>query len=116
MAFCGCRHVSAADYPRAGMDTLAETVARALAEDVGSGDVTTAATVAPEMRATALITQKAAGVIFGLQPARFVFESLDPSISFEALVDEGVWREGGEVARVSGSARALLTGERTALN
>jgi len=98
------------------MHTLSDPVARALAEDVGSGDVTTAATVAPDARATALITQKAPGVIFGLEPARLVFESLDPAISFEALVDEGVWREGGEVARVTGSARALLTGERTALN
>jgi nicotinate-nucleotide pyrophosphorylase (carboxylating) len=98
------------------MDSTADTVARALAEDVGSGDVTTAATVAPDARATALITQKAPGAIFGLEPARLVFESLDPSISFEPLVDEGVWRERGEVARVTGSARALLTGERTALN
>jgi nicotinate-nucleotide pyrophosphorylase (carboxylating) len=98
------------------MDSTLDTVARALAEDVGSGDVTTAATVAPDARATALITQKAPGAIFGLEPARLVFESLDPSISFEPLVDEGVWRERGEVARVTGSARALLTGERTALN
>jgi nicotinate-nucleotide pyrophosphorylase (carboxylating) len=98
------------------MDAIAETVARALAEDVGSGDVTTAATVAPDVRATALITQKAPGVIFGLLPAQLVFESLDPTIAFEQLVDEGVWREAGEVARVTGSARALLTGERTALN
>ncbi len=98
------------------MDAIAETVARALAEDVGSGDVTTAATVASNVRATALITQKAPGVIFGLLPAQLVFESLDPAISFEQLVDEGVWRERGEVARVTGSARALLTGERTALN
>ena len=98
------------------MDVIAETVARALAEDVGSGDVTTAATVAPDISASALITQKAPGVIFGLQPARLVFESLEPSVSFEALVDEGVWRRSGEVARVTGTARALLTGERTALN
>jgi nicotinate-nucleotide pyrophosphorylase (carboxylating) len=106
----------AADYPRADMDSTADTVARALAEDVGSGDVTTAATVAPDARATALITQKAPGVIFGLESARLVFESLDPSISFEALVDEGIWRPSGEVARLTGGARALLTGERTALN
>ena len=98
------------------MDVIAETVARALAEDVGSGDVTTAATVASDVRATALITQKAPGVIFGLQTAQLVFESLDPSISFDPLVEEGVWRQSGEVARVTGSARALLTGERTALN
>jgi nicotinate-nucleotide pyrophosphorylase (carboxylating) len=98
------------------MDTIADTVARALAEDVGTGDVTTAATVPPDARATALITQKAPGVIFGLTPAQVVFESLDPSIAFEALVDEGIWRQRGEVACVTGSARALLTGERTALN
>jgi nicotinate-nucleotide pyrophosphorylase (carboxylating) len=98
------------------MDAIADIVARALAEDVGSGDVTTAATVAPDARAVATITQKAPGVIFGLQPARLVFESLEPSIEFEALVAEGVWRERGEVARVTGGARALLTGERTALN
>jgi len=98
------------------MDAIADIVARALAEDVGSGDVTTAATVAPDARAVATITQKAPGVIFGLQPARLVFESLEPSIEFEALVAEGVWRERGVVASVTGGARALLTGERTALN
>jgi nicotinate-nucleotide pyrophosphorylase (carboxylating) len=98
------------------MDLIADTVARALAEDVGSGDVTTAATVAPDARATALITQKAPGVIFGVLPAQLVFESLDPAIVFEQLVDEGVWRQSGGVARVTGSAQALLTGERTALN
>jgi nicotinate-nucleotide pyrophosphorylase (carboxylating) len=98
------------------VDELAETVARALAEDVGSGDVTTVATVAPDARAVATITQKAPGVIFGLEAARLVFDSLEPSIEFEPLVAEGVWRERGEVARVTGGARALLTGERTALN
>ena len=98
------------------MDATAAIVARALAEDVGSGDVTTAATVPDDARATALITQKAAGVIFGLDPARAVFQSLDPASSFEPLVEQGIWRERGEVARVTGSARAILTGERTALN
>jgi len=98
------------------MDSTSETVARALAEDVGSGDVTTAATVAHDARATALITQKAPGVIFGLQPAALVFDSLDPTIVFEQLVDEGVWRQSGGVARLTGSAGALLTGERTAQN
>jgi nicotinate-nucleotide pyrophosphorylase (carboxylating) len=98
------------------VDELAELVARALAEDVGSGDVTTAATVSTDARAVATITQKAAGVIFGLEAARRVFAALQPSIEFEALVAEGVWRDSGEVARVTGGARALLTGERTALN
>ena len=99
------------------MDTIAEIVARALAEDVGSGDVTTAATVAPDARATALITQKAPGVIYGLDTAEAVFASLDAEARFERLVGEGDWREdGGPVLAVEGRTRALLSGERTALN
>lgn len=93
-----------------------EVVARALAEDVGSGDVTTAATVPEGARARATITQKAPGVVFGLDVAEQVFRQLDPSISFERLVEEGHWRERGPVLRIEGTARAILTGERTALN
>jgi nicotinate-nucleotide pyrophosphorylase (carboxylating) len=93
-----------------------ELVARALAEDVGDGDVTTAATVPAELRARALITQKAPGVVYGLDVAAQVFSSLDPGVEIERLVAEGQWREGGEVMRVEGLARAILTGERTALN
>jgi nicotinate-nucleotide pyrophosphorylase (carboxylating) len=93
-----------------------ELVARALAEDVGDGDVTTAATVSEEQRARALIPQKAPGVIYGLDLAEQVFSILDPDVEFERLVTEGEWREGGEVLRIEGRARAILTGERTALN
>jgi nicotinate-nucleotide pyrophosphorylase (carboxylating) len=93
-----------------------EVVRRALAEDVGSGDVTTAATVPEGVRARALITQKAPGAVFGLDVAEQVFAALDPGTSFERLSAEGVWREGGPVLRIEGSARAILTGERTALN
>jgi nicotinate-nucleotide pyrophosphorylase (carboxylating) len=97
--------------------SLSELVAAALAEDVGSGDVTTEATVAPDTRARALITQKAPGAIFGLEAAEAVFRSLDPGVHFERLVEEGIWREqGGPVLEIEGLARALLTGERTALN
>ena len=53
-------------------------VARALAEDVGAGDVTTAATVAPQRRALAVITQKAPGVLYGLTVATAVFRATDP--------------------------------------
>ena len=100
------------------METTAtdELVARALAEDVGAGDVTTAATVPADLRAHALITQKAPGVIYGLDVAAQVFASLDSDVAVEPLVAEGQWREGGEVMRVEGLARAILTGERTALN
>lgn len=97
-------------------DTIDEIVQRALAEDIGSGDVTTAATVPPQARARALITQKAPGVVFGLTVAERTFLTLDPDAELERLTDEGVWREGGEVMRVCGRAGALLTAERTALN
>jgi nicotinate-nucleotide pyrophosphorylase (carboxylating) len=93
-----------------------DLVARALAEDVGDGDVTTAATVPEELRARALVTQKAPGVVYGLDVAAEVFTALDPDIELERLVTEGQWREGGEVLRIEGRARAILTGERTALN
>jgi nicotinate-nucleotide pyrophosphorylase (carboxylating) len=97
-------------------DTIAEIVARALAEDVGDGDVTTAATVPAQARARAFITQKAPGVVFGLQAAGQTFRLLDPAMAFDALTDEGEWRDGGAVAELEGAARAILTGERTALN
>jgi nicotinate-nucleotide pyrophosphorylase (carboxylating) len=95
---------------------LAELVAVALAEDVGDGDVTTLATVPAAARATATITQKQPGVIFGLDAAQEAFRQLAGDVRFERLTAEGRWREGGPVARITGPARALLTGERTALN
>jgi nicotinate-nucleotide pyrophosphorylase (carboxylating) len=91
-------------------------VARALAEDLGDGDVTTAATVPSETRAQAVIRQKAPGVIYGLDVAEQVFRSLDPDAAFTREVPEGVWRERGEVLRIEARARAVLSGERTALN
>jgi nicotinate-nucleotide pyrophosphorylase (carboxylating) len=98
-------------------DELTELARRALREDVGEGDVTTTATVAADARARALITQRAPGVIFGLDVAERCFALLDPDVRFERLVEEGAWREqGGPVLSIEGSARALLTGERTALN
>jgi nicotinate-nucleotide pyrophosphorylase (carboxylating) len=96
---------------------LLALVRRALDEDVGPGDVTTEATVAADARARALVTQKAPGAIYGLEAAETAFGLLDPRGRCERLVQEGVWREaGGPVLSIAGSARALLTGERTALN
>jgi nicotinate-nucleotide pyrophosphorylase (carboxylating) len=96
---------------------VSELIDRALAEDVGDGDVTTEATVDPDARARATITQKAPGVISGLDVAEAVFRRLDPDAVVERLGPEGEWRDAGApVLRVEGSARALLTGERTALN
>jgi nicotinate-nucleotide pyrophosphorylase (carboxylating) len=98
------------------LNEVSEIIARALAEDVGSGDVTTAATVSPDARARAVITQKAPGVVFGLDVAEQVFRTLDPQVLLERLGPEGTWREGGTVLQAQGSARGLLTAERTALN
>lgn len=97
-------------------ESLDALVARALSEDVGSGDVTTDATVPADAKARATITQKQPGAIYGLDAAERVFAALDPQASFERLVEEGSWRESGPVLRIDGTARALLTGERTALN
>jgi len=96
--------------------TLEQVVQAALVEDVGSGDVTTEATVDADARAVARVTQKAPGVIFGLEAAEATFRALDRDAAFERRVDEGVWRDGGSVLDITGRARALLTGERTALN
>ncbi len=99
------------------MDELAALVSQALAEDVGGGDLTTCATVAADAEGNALITQKAPGVIFGLDVAERTFSLLDARARFERLVSEGRWRDaGGPVLRIHARARALLTGERTALN
>jgi nicotinate-nucleotide pyrophosphorylase (carboxylating) len=111
LAYAG--RVSAADPT----ESLVELVRRALAEDVGAGDVTTEATIPRGARARALIVQKAAGAVYGLDAAEACFAALAPGVRFERLVEEGHWRDqGGPVLSLEGSARALLTGERTAMN
>jgi nicotinate-nucleotide pyrophosphorylase (carboxylating) len=98
-------------------DQLLALVRDALEEDIGDGDVTTEATVDPAARARALIVQKAPGAIYGLDAAEAAFALLDPAVRYERLAGEGHWREqGGPVLALEGSAQALLTGERTALN
>jgi nicotinate-nucleotide pyrophosphorylase (carboxylating) len=99
------------------VDGLTALVKSALEEDIGTGDVTTVATVPEQASARALITQKAPGVIYGLRAVEIAFQLLDPDVRLERLVEEGVWREdGGPVLSVQGRARALLSAERTALN
>jgi nicotinate-nucleotide pyrophosphorylase (carboxylating) len=102
--------------PAVDAQAVSEIVARALAEDVGDGDLTTAATVPERATARAVVTQKAPGVVFGLDVAEETFRALDPGIELARVGEEGQWRDGGPVLRISGSARAILTGERTALN
>ncbi|MEA2243386.1 MAG: hypothetical protein QOD24_2942 [Solirubrobacteraceae bacterium] len=97
--------------------TLDQLVLRALAEDVGEADVTSEATVPASARAVATITQKAPGVVFGLDAAEATFMALDPDVTLERLGPEGGWAEPPQrVLRATGNARALLAAERTALN
>ncbi len=99
------------------MQPLDQLVLRALAEDVGALDVTSAATVPAGTRAVATITQKAAGVVFGLDAAEATFRAADPGVVLERLGPQGEWREPPAlVLRATGDARALLAAERTALN
>jgi nicotinate-nucleotide pyrophosphorylase (carboxylating) len=86
-----------------------------LAEDVGEGDLTTLAVVPEDAQLEASLLLEERGVVCGLEIAESVFRELDQSVLFEASTVDGAVTE-SEVARVAGNARALLTGERTALN
>ncbi|HKB68573.1 MAG TPA: carboxylating nicotinate-nucleotide diphosphorylase [Pyrinomonadaceae bacterium] len=96
---------------------ILDSVCRALAEDLGSGDATTNSIVQTSAKAKVQIVAKQSGVIAGLDIARTVFLQLDEQIVFTPRVSEGLLVSQGQLlADVSGSARALLTSERTALN
>ena len=89
----------------------------ALAEDAGAGDWTTRWTVPARARAAAEIRAKAKGVVAGLAPATAVFLRLDPRVEPDILItDGGRVTPGDLICRLAGPARALLTGERVALN
>ncbi len=98
-------------------DSLSALVARALAEDVGAGDLTSEATVPEGVLARARIVQKQQGVVFGLDVAAEVFLQVGAD-ELEPLAPEGEWRDDvpADIAAIEGPARALLVAERTALN
>jgi nicotinate-nucleotide pyrophosphorylase (carboxylating) len=95
---------------------MSELVERALAEDIGEGDLTTRAVVPEGARALAIIRQKEPGVIAGMGVMREVFLHVDPELEFEAHCPEAKWREEGTVAHVTGVAASILAAERVALN
>lgn len=97
-------------------DAVRRIVQLALEEDIGRGDLTSESTVAPDTRAVAEILQKQPGVLCGLPVAELVFAELEPRLRLVRLADEGSWGERRAVARIEGPARAILGGERTALN
>ena len=92
-------------------------VAQALAEDIGSGDVTSEATIPPDAVGSARFQAKASGVLAGMPLLERVYAQVDPAVRIEAaLVDGARLKPGVYLARISGPARSLLTGERLALN
>jgi nicotinate-nucleotide pyrophosphorylase (carboxylating) len=94
-----------------------ELVQRALAEDIGAGDITTAATIGPEQRGCAVLLAKAPCVLAGLDVAAEVFRQLDPALVVAVHHPDGAKvAPGTVVAEFTGRAAALLTAERTALN
>jgi len=98
-------------------DTVERIVLAALAEDIGAGDVTTDAAIPADAVGVADLLVKEAGVVCGVRVAETTFRALDPDIRFEAIVRDGeVVEPPAVVARISGSERAILTGERVALN
>ncbi|MGI6406424.1 MAG: carboxylating nicotinate-nucleotide diphosphorylase [Syntrophaceticus sp.] len=94
-----------------------ETVRRALAEDVGKGDLTTDALVPGSLRAEGVIYSKEQGVLAGMSAAERTFSYLDPEIEIQwQLLDGSELSPGSVIARVKGKGQAMLTGERIALN
>lgn len=99
------------------LEKVRETVTKALDEDMGSGDVTTEATVPPGVNAEALIKAKEPGVMAGIPVAALAFQLVSDSVRLQPHLQDGQKVcEGDIVAQVLGPARAILTAERVALN
>lgn len=89
----------------------------ALAEDIGTGDITSLATIPADRTATAMMLAKDSGVLSGMDVAKEVFRTVDPSLEFTLLKQNGDTVANREnIAMVTGNARSILTAERTALN
>jgi nicotinate-nucleotide pyrophosphorylase (carboxylating) len=104
--------------PRLPRVLIEPLVRAALAEDLGrAGDLTTDALIAPDARATGAIRARTAGRVAGIDAARLAFELLDPAVQVDVQAPDGTAVEAGAtILRVAGPARALLSGERVALN
>jgi len=96
---------------------IKDILINALAEDIGTRDITTEAIIPSDKFVNAALLAKEDCVICGLGEAMVVFELKDKKIKFTPLVKEGVWvKKGRAIARISGKARSILTAERVALN
>ncbi|MCE1198044.1 MAG: carboxylating nicotinate-nucleotide diphosphorylase [Marinilabiliales bacterium] len=96
---------------------LNHLIQTALKEDIGTGDITTTSLIPDALMTTATMTAKAKGVIAGLEVAKSVFDYLSPEIQWHPYVQDGDEVQKGDLlVEFSGPYRALLTGERLALN
>jgi len=96
---------------------IEETIDRALAEDLGKGDVTTEALIPGDRKGTGFLVAKKEGILAGVHVAKQVFHRVDPELKVEVLLEDGAGvRPGTKIANVSGSIASILKAERVALN
>lgn len=89
----------------------------AIAEDLGSGDITSNALISNQLTVSAFLIAKAPGIVCGLPLAEFIFKTIDKNIQFKVLVNEGdEVQNKTKIAEISGSYKSLLMAERTVLN
>lgn len=97
-----------------------ETIAiieRALAEDLGKGDITTEALIAREWQGAGLIVAKQEGVLAGIELAKQVFQRVDPGLQMDIFIQDGnAVKAGDHIARIEGNLSSILKAERVALN
>jgi nicotinate-nucleotide pyrophosphorylase (carboxylating) len=99
------------------LEEIKPLIEYAFNEDIGTGDITTNSIIPGDLITTASMKAKTSGVIAGLSIAEYVFRLLDKNIIWEPMVADGDCVEKGQIIlKIEGSFRALLTGERTALN
>ena len=96
---------------------IERVITTALKEDIGAGDITTNLIIEKKQQAKAFFLAKEDGVVAGLAIAKMVFQKFDKTIKWKSFIKDGEFVSAGtHIAEVKGSLRALLTGERTALN
>ncbi len=96
---------------------IEEIIDRALAEDLGNGDVTTEALISSDQQGAGFIAAKQEGILAGIDVAKQVFHRVDPELKVEVLLEDGARVQSGtKVARVSGGIAGILKAERVALN
>ncbi len=105
------------DFPIKENILIDKIVEQALLEDIGTGDITSESIVPYDLKAKGIIKTSEEGVVAGLDIIYLVFKKLDPEICFQSKIKDGKNILPGEVlAKISGSSRTILKGERVALN